>query len=790
MFDPIKASEEIKSSYIDYITTSFDLADHTYAREFRTELEKEGAIARGPFLDIGGAYETGRTLAELVKDGSISQLFYELEPIPEEKKELKLERPLYRHQETALLKASAGESLVVTTGTGSGKTECFLLPIINHLLREKENSSLSFGVRAIIIYPMNALANDQIKRMRAILQAFPSITFGVYNGNTQHTQSKALSEFHSTYKKEDGTPLDPLENEIISREEMQRTPPNILITNYSMLEYMMLRPKDDAVFSGAKLKFIVLDEAHIYKGATGMETSLLMRRLRARISEPNSVQYLLTSATLGGPESNKEILDFASKLCGVPFYESGIIRSSEKKPQMLDMIDFPIALFCELHQGKESIENVLSRYNADYAPNASDEEKLYQLFLRAKLFHELRKVATEPITVSELRSALSKICQVSYEQVVAFIEACARAEHDGANLIKPRYHFFVRAMEGAYITIANPKHIFLQRKLEYTEVIGGAPLAVFEAAVCTDCGRIAIVGREEAGYLKQSARQGEDDNAEYYYICEEADGDLLDQEEKEGNEAEDYSVCPICGALSTEADLRFKSPCGHNSQELIRLRKVKKEPRGGMCPSCGFGTFRRFYLGSEAATAVLGTELFEQLPCEEIEAVPENASGKMKQSVFTRSLQQHTVKRRKVRQFLCFSDSRSEAAFFASYMERSYQEFLRRRGIWHIAEKYRALGRESVSVAEFVNDLTRYYDDKRCFVEWDSQDKQDLGLLTSVSNGNAWVAILNEMFNARRGTSLVAMGVLSFEYKTHITRHNAAGLLIQDLRKVLGEGGS
>lgn len=109
-----------------------------------------------------------------------------------------------------------------------------------------------------------------------------------------------------------------------------------------MLEYMMLRPKDDAVFSGAKLKFIVLDEAHIYKGATGMETSLLMRRLRARISEPDSVQYILTSATLGGPDADGDILSFAEKLCGVAFQRSGIIRSTEKRPAMED--------FWTLHQ--------------------------------------------------------------------------------------------------------------------------------------------------------------------------------------------------------------------------------------------------------------------------------------------------------------------------------------------------------------------------------------------------------------------------------------------------------
>lgn len=314
MFDPIKASKEIKDSYIDYITTTFDMADTDYEREFRKELQTDGMVASGPFLDIGGSYETGHTLRELIQAQKASILFENLEPVAEKERELKLDRPLYQHQETAMLKAGKGENLVVTTGTGSGKTESFLLPIINHLLREQEAGTLYAGVRAIIIYPMNALANDQMKRMRALFKNYPQICYGVYNGNTEHTQSKALAEYHRTYHDEAGEPIDPAPNEIISREVMQERPPHILITNYSMLEYMMLRPKDDAVFSGAKLKFIVLDEAHIYKGATGMETSLLMRRLRARISEPDSVQYILTSATLGGPDADGDILSFAEKL--------------------------------------------------------------------------------------------------------------------------------------------------------------------------------------------------------------------------------------------------------------------------------------------------------------------------------------------------------------------------------------------------------------------------------------------------------------------------------------------
>ena len=96
-------------------------------------------------------------------------------------------------------------------------------------------------------------------------------------------------------------------------------------------------------------------------------------------------------------------------------------------------------------------------------------------------------------------------------------------------------------------------------------------------------------------------------------------------------------------------------------------------------------------------------------------------------------------------------------------MERSYQEFLRRRGIWCVAEMFRQQGRDTVSVAEFVLALTRFFEVNRCFAEWD-EDSQDTGLLAAVSKSNAWVAVLNEMFNARRSTSLVSLGVLYFEY--------------------------
>ena len=754
MFDPIKASREIKASYIDYIATTFDLADPDYAKALRTELQGEGMVAKGPYLDIGGSYETGATLSQLMEEGKASPLFRTLEPVPEKERELKLDRPLYSHQERALTLASQGANLVVTTGTGSGKTESFLLPILDHLLRQEERGELGPGVRAILIYPMNALANDQMKRMRALLKGHGAITFGLYNGNTEHTRAKALEAYRRTLR------ADPQQGEIISREEMQAAPPHILITNYSMLEYMMLRPKDDAVFRGAQLRYIVLDEAHIYRGATGMETSLLMRRLRARISAPDSVQYILTSATLGGPEADGDILTFAHSLCDVEFRQSGIIRSREKRPPMAEERDFPPELFRALNRSPEEAGAILDEYGADFAPGGDLGEKLYALFLHSRLFALLRQAAEQPVTAARLAEALA----VTEEEVVDLVPLCARAERDGASLIKPRYHFFVRALEGAYVTLAGPRRLYLQRRLAEPETGN----AVFEAAVCTDCGRLAVVGREEGGYLRQTARKGGEDDAGFYCLRETEDGELLedpeDGEETCENGTEDDVLCPVCGAIAPQADSRFQQPCGHDPAGYVKVRRVLRTKQGvARCPACGFGSFRRFYLGAEAATAVLGTQLYEQLPSEEV-VVTETVPAQGKRNIFAPVPQRRQVRKKTARQFLCFSDSRSEAAFFATYMERSYQEFLRRRGVWHVAGQFRSQGRPAVGMAEFVDELARWYEDKRCFVQWDAAEEQEPGSLTAVSRRNAWIAVLNEMFNARRSTSLVSMGVLYFEY--------------------------
>jgi len=748
MFNPIEASNNIKQSFVDYISTSFSIADPHYQQLFREALMKDEVISKGPFLDIGGSFKSGKSLQELAASGHASSLFQTLEDVPEKEKEIKWERPLYSHQEEALLRSKNGGNLVVTTGTGSGKTECFLLPILQSLLEEVESGTLTRAVRAIIIYPMNALANDQMKRLRKMLATCPEITFGLYNSNTRHTQKAAISEYRSLY---DGS--DPLPNEIISREIMQKEPPHILITNYSMLEYMMLRPKDDAVFTGAQLRYVVLDEAHIYRGATGIETALLMRRLLARISSPNCVQYILTSATLGGKDADNEIVAFAENLCSTHFQSENIIRSTEIRQRMVEHRDFSAMLFEELYTGERSINEVLTEYNADFASDGDENEKLFELLLRYNLFGKLRELASGAKTVSSIANEIG----VPREQLVHLIAVSAKAAKSGTSLIKARYHFLLRALEGAFISLTGNKAVYLTRR-EYDD----AKNRIFEAAVCSDCGRVAVTGRSDSQLLDH-AKQPHDSDAEYFLIKNKEEKEYFesdDDSETEDTNQNDYQLCPICGAIGLEGVVgRFNDLCEHSAGAYIKLRKASlRKNEKAACPACEFGDFRRFYIGYEAATAVIGTALYEQLP--EYETIPVKKSENVEGSFFGVSTTKKPQQITRARQFLTFSDSRADAAFFASYMEQSYQEFLRRRGLWRICDKMLNEGRTTITTTEAVNALARLLENEGSFAKLGKESEPQ----TDICRSEACLAVINELYSSKRPSGLVQLGKMHFLY--------------------------
>ena len=188
-FNPIETARKVEDSYREYIATTIHFDDADLQKQLETILCEPGYLAKGPFLEAAPPYRKDKTVADLVDEGLLCKGMMSLGG--GEARNFDPYRPLYVHQVKAIEKSVAGRNYAVVTGTGSGKTECFLLPILNDILTEFEKSGRSAGVRAMILYPMNALANDQLKRLRQLLKG-TDITFGRYTGDTEEKESVAL----------------------------------------------------------------------------------------------------------------------------------------------------------------------------------------------------------------------------------------------------------------------------------------------------------------------------------------------------------------------------------------------------------------------------------------------------------------------------------------------------------------------------------------------------------------------------------------------------------------------
>ncbi|NCB72448.1 MAG: DEAD/DEAH box helicase, partial [Clostridia bacterium] len=218
--------------------------------------------------------------------------------------------PLFDHQEKAIRTAMANRDFILSSGTGSGKTESFLLPSLARLFNETDEERRQSGIRVLIIYPMNALINSQIHRLQSLIGVQDPnrepIRFALYNSKLE----EGLRQFdaYTHMKSEFSTWPD---CQTISREELRKDPPHILVTNYSMLEYALIRPKDYCLFlpERQKLHTIILDEAHTYIGAMAAEISMLIRRVLLAFNKQSSeVQFFATSATIGDPQKDEGYL--------------------------------------------------------------------------------------------------------------------------------------------------------------------------------------------------------------------------------------------------------------------------------------------------------------------------------------------------------------------------------------------------------------------------------------------------------------------------------------------------
>ena len=337
--DPIRFGEELRNVMTRYITTAASVAPSRaprLARDLRERLARE-KLVEGPFVESLPDFVKGGTIRELVAEGRLDAGWAALEDHPDGARLFKL--PLHQHQTAAI---ERDDNYIVATGTGSGKTEAFLLPLINSLMRASDLDR--GGIRAILVYPLNALAHDQMHRIGRLLfrdLGDPGITFGRFTGQVRSNASRQDEEakliaspaFRANFGDADRAPRGWL----LSRAEMLDSPPHILVTNYAMLEHVLLLPRNRRLLNDADLRWIVLDELHTYTGSQAIEVAFLIRKLKARLGITRGrIRCVGTSASLDSSRKDELVL-FAERLFGEPFSrgEDAVVVSERRAHRFL-----------------------------------------------------------------------------------------------------------------------------------------------------------------------------------------------------------------------------------------------------------------------------------------------------------------------------------------------------------------------------------------------------------------------------------------------------------------------
>lgn len=506
MNNPIKIFKEIFDAYIKYINSGLPFNREEYNQERNALIKETGTICQPPIIEIVPKYHEKATLAEFCDKEGISKELNDFVNTGLFVNNSHQARRLYDHQYEALKDAHINRKhIVVTTGTGSGKTECFLLPVIADLIAESKNwgKTRTRAMRTMILYPLNALAEDQMIRLRKALNSRKDdktgsldwldehrgghrFYFGRYTGATpvsgikEKVQGKLREEkklLQNEWKaakeaaKENNNVellyhVPCMENdsaEMWDRFSMQDNAPDIMITNYSMLNIMLMRNLEADIFSDTKkwleessshIFHLVIDELHTYRGTAGTEVAYLLRILLDRLGlQPSSsqVQFLASSASL---EENQQSIDFLSEFFGIEKEEfrkkfkiiSNSPQQSIEKPNIILPID------------------ELKKYGSVYEEDANADNTLlkilgcdtfYELSIKYQLLSWLKYAlsSNKGIIAKDIQKIADRLGLFGEERlsvVAGLIKALCKSEKNGQYLAPLRAHFFFRNISGLW----------------------------------------------------------------------------------------------------------------------------------------------------------------------------------------------------------------------------------------------------------------------------------------------------------------------------------------------------
>lgn len=396
---PSVISSQVRQGIEDFLRTTFPIHTRHFDGVIERLLDAQAQnIFKGPYVSVKLPYTPGTGGRDVFPA-------------------LRLEFPPYLHQEQAFqrLRDLAAQSTLIATGTGSGKTECFLYPILDYCWQQRGEP----GIKAIVVYPMNALATDQARRVARIIHHNPNlrgtVRVGLYVGD-RHGQR--------------GSMMMTADQVITNRDTMRLQPPDILLTNYKMLDYLMIRPADAPIWQHNRpetLRYVVVDELHTFDGAQGTDLACLLRRLKARLQTPASHLCCVgTSATLGGTEHAERLRDYASQVFGETFEADAIIRESVLQPQEF-FGDTAIDTASRL-PGPEHLEDLRADHDADVTAylarqaalwfdmrNAEAGSEAWRLELGWRLLahpffrHVIVVLSRQVYTLDELTAELEKV---------------------------------------------------------------------------------------------------------------------------------------------------------------------------------------------------------------------------------------------------------------------------------------------------------------------------------------------------------------------------------------------
>ena len=747
MSDPFETYELLCDSYIRYIQTIMGFNSEELEEERDRLLRENGLLFQEPrFEPIFPYPSSGKTLSQLCMDLKLPAELGEFLAAGGDEGLAPIGRTLYKHQ-TEAIEASVidGEDVVVTTGTGSGKTECFLLPIFSYLIKESQNWNVygkrnprhpwwqtqqkrvpqrtgenrSAAIRALILYPLNALVEDQLMRLRRACDSPETrqwladnrgdnrFYFGRYTGltpvpgqekseknknpNIQRLQNQ-LEKLQKQAEKAKETEetryffpsTDPDASEMWSRWDMQDYPPDILITNYSMLNIMLTRDLEQPIFEKTKewleepdsVFHLVVDELHSYRGTAGSEVAYLLRTLFNRLNlDPNSpkLRIIASSASLEGGEGREYLRQFFARERNFKIIDS---PPHPDKSAELEKCLKHTKHFEAFNSNGDSTD--FTELSKDIVKDAVAQLCNHNGKLHASTIEDMReaanKVASTPISENAIRGLIQYLIQQKEDP------------NSKRSLLPLRVHYFFKNFEGLWVC-SNPNcqggnnetpigKLFANRRVLCDE----CGSRVMELLTCETCGDIFL-----GGYKQKIS----EDTPGWYLSGDYQDLSGLPEKGIRDRSYDTYAVF----WQKTQTPAR-KNPWTKNGIKRQWAPAVFSHSDGSLtpdassdsngyyykiddsedwcseipkfCPNCGdlrdYKSEKTLVNGKEQAPSTLRT----------------SRTGLQKIiQIFTQTLQT-TVKKQSDRKTIIFSDSRQDAAKYAVGIQWShYQDMIR-----------------------------------------------------------------------------------------------------------------